>query len=142
MRVSKVAFMLGVAVVCSAMALPGVSASASAGEGNDACTVLTAASFGRIMGYAATIDKTGSTKMSCFYKGPPHSGGQFTILSETASGPQADAMLNRRGSSPPPGSGLIGGSYRKGTVLFSVSVRSTDQSKLAALVAEVMRNLK
>ena len=64
------------------------------------------------------------------------------ILTETASGPGADAMLNRRGSSPPPGSGLIGGSYREGSIIFSVSVKSTDQAKLEALVAEIKRNLK
>ncbi len=94
------------------------------------------------MGYTATIDKTASTQMACFYKGPPQSGGQFMILTETASGPQADAMLNGRHSAPPAGSGLIGGSYRQGSVIFSVSIRSKDQAKLQALVAEVKRNLK
>ena len=64
------------------------------------------------------------------------------ILTETASGPQADAMLKRRGSAPPAGSGLIGGSYRQGSIIFSVSIKSTDQSKLEALVAEIKRNLK
>jgi hypothetical protein len=64
------------------------------------------------------------------------------ILSETASGPQADAMLNRRGSTPPATSGLIGGTFRQGSMIFSVSVRSTDKAKLDALVAEIKRNLK
>jgi hypothetical protein len=64
------------------------------------------------------------------------------ILTETASGPQADAMLKRRGSGPPAGSGLIGGSYRQGSIIFSVSINSTDQGKLEALVAEIKRNLK
>jgi len=63
------------------------------------------------------------------------------ILTEVA-GPQADAMLNRRGSKPPAGSGLLGGTYKEGTVLFSVSVKSTDQAKVDALVAEVRRGLK
>jgi hypothetical protein len=64
------------------------------------------------------------------------------ILTETASGPQADAMLNRRGSTPPPGNGLIGGSYRQGGIIFSVSIRSADQAKLEALVTEIKHNLK
>lgn len=110
--------------------------------GNDPCKVLTAEKFSQIMGYTATIDKTGSNQRSCFYQGPPKSGGQFMILTEAASGPQADAMLARRGSSPPAGSGLIGGTYRQGSILFSVSIRSTDQGKLQALVAEIKRNLK
>jgi hypothetical protein len=104
--------------------------------------VLTAEKFSEIMGYTASIDKTASTQMACFYQGPPNSGGQLTILTETASGPQVDAMLNRRGASPPASSGLIGGTYREGSILFSVSVRSTDRAKLQALVAEARRNLK
>jgi len=64
------------------------------------------------------------------------------ILTETASGPQADAMLARRGSAPPAASGLIGGTYRQGSTIFSVSIRSTDQAKLQALVAEIKHNLK
>jgi hypothetical protein len=110
--------------------------------GNDPCKVLTAEKFSQIMAYTATIDKTASNQTSCFYQGPPNSGGQFMILTETASGPQADAMLTRRGSSPPPKSGLIGGTYRQGGTIFSVSIRSTDQAKLQALVAEIKRNLK
>jgi len=110
--------------------------------GNDPCKVLTAEKFSQIMGYTATVNKTGSNQTSCFYQGPPNSGGQFMILTETASGPQADAMLTRRGSSPPPQSGLIGGTYRQGSTIFSVSIRSTDQAKLQALVAEIKRNLK
>jgi hypothetical protein len=139
MRSSKLAFFLCAAVVSSAFAVVVPSASAT---GNDPCKVLTAEKFSQIMGYTATIDKRASTQMSCFYQGPAHSGGQFMILTETASGPGADAMLNRRGSSPPPGSGLIGGSYREGSIIFSVSIRSTDSAKLQALVAEVRRNLK
>ena len=108
----------------------------------DPCKVLTAEKFSQIMGYTATIDKTGSNQTSCFYHGPPKSGGQFMILTESASGPQADAMVNRRGSSPPPASGLIGGTYRQGSTIFSVSIRSTDQAKLQALVAEIKRNLR
>ena len=134
MRFSGFAFAL--AALASVLAAPAAFAS------NDPCKVLTAEKFGQIMGYTATIDKTASTASACFYQGPPHSGGQFMILTETASGPQADAMLNRRGSTPPAGSGLIGGSFRQGSILFSVSVRSTDKTKLDALVAEIKRNLK
>jgi Flp pilus assembly secretin CpaC len=139
MRLSKLAFVLGAAVISSAFVVPAGSASPT---GNDPCKVLTAEKFSQIIGYTATIDKTASTQASCFYQGPADSGGQFMILTETASGPQADAMLNRRGSAPPPGSGLIGGSYRQESIIFSVSIRSTDQVKLQALVAEIKRNLK
>jgi Flp pilus assembly secretin CpaC len=139
MRLSKLAFVLGAAFISSTFVVPAASASPT---GNDACKALTAEKFSHIMGYAATIDKTASTQASCFYQGPAHSGGQFMILTETASGPQADAMLKRRGSAPPPGSGLIGGSYRQESIIFSVSIRSTDQVKLQALVAEIKRNLK
>ena len=134
MRLSKLAL-----VLCAAVILLAASASAT---GNDPCKVLTAEQFSRIMGYAATIDKTASNQRSCFYQGPAHSGGQFMILTETASGPGADAMLKGRGSVPPPGSGLIGGAYRQEGIIFSVSIRSTDQVKLQALVAEIKRNLK
>jgi hypothetical protein len=139
MRLSKLAFVLSAAVISTVFVVLAPSASAA---GNDPCKVLTAEKFSQVMGYTATTDKTASNQMSCFYQGPAHSGGQFMILTETASGPHADAMLNRRGSSPPPGSGLIGGSYREGNIIFSVSIRSTDQAKLQALVAEVRRNLK
>src|SRR6202171_1515764 len=137
MHLSK--FAVVVAALISSAFVPAVSASAT---GNDPCKVLTAEKFSQIMGYAATIDKTASTQASCFYQARAHSGGQFMILTETASGPQADAMLKGRGSASPPGSGLIGGSYRHGSVIFSVSIRSTDQVKLQALVAEIKRNLK
>ena len=137
MRLSK--FVVVVAAFVSSSFVPGVSASPT---GNAPCKVLTAEKYSQIMGYTATIDKTASTQMTCFYQGPEHSGGQFMILTETASGPQADAMLKGRGSASPPGSGLIGGSYRHGSVIFSVSIRSTDQVKLQALVAEIKRNLK
>ena len=139
MRSSKFVFILSAALISSAFVVPAVFASPT---GNDPCKVLTAEKFSQIMGYAATIDKTASTQMTCFYQGPEHSGGQFMILTETASGPQADAMLNRRGSTPPPGSGLIGGSYRQGGIIFSVSIRSADQAKLEALVTEIKHNLK
>jgi hypothetical protein len=137
MRLSKFVFVLGTVILSSHLA-PTFAAS----TGNDSCKVLTAEKFSQIMGYAATIDKTASTPSNCFYQGPAHSGGQFMILTETASGPQADAVLNMRGSSPPPSSGLIGGSYRQGGVIFSVSIKSTDQAKLQALVAEIKHNLK
>jgi len=139
MRSSQLAFVVGATVISSAFL---VSAASASPTGNDPCKVLTAEKFSQIMGYTATINKTASTQMTCFYQGPAHSGGQFMILTETASGPQADAMLNRRGSTPPPGSGLIGGAYRQGSIIFSVSVKSADQGKLEALVAEIKRNLK
>jgi len=138
MRLYKLAFVLG--TILTSTLLPHGAFAAS--PANDSCKVLTAEKFSQIMGYAATTDKTASTQSTCFYQGPAHSGGQFMILTETASGTQADAMLNMRGSSPPPGSGLIGGSYRQGGVIFSVSIRSTDQAKLQALVAEIKHNLK
>jgi len=133
MRSSKP--ILSTAIISSAFLI------AAASPPHNPCKVLTAEHFGKIMGYAATIDATASTPTTCFYTGPAHSGGQFMILTETA-GPQADAMLTSRGSSPPPGSGLVGGTYKQGTVLFSISIRSTDQAKLQALVAEVRDNLK
>ena len=127
-------------VLVAAAVISSVGMTPRASAPHDPCKVLTAESFSKIMGYAATIDKTASTGMSCFYTGPAHSGGQFMILTEVA-GPRADAMLNRRGSTPPPGSGLEGGTYKQGTVIFSVSIRSTDPAKLQALVAEIRRNL-
>ena len=136
MRLSRLSVIVAIAVIAVAFGVPAFAA------GNDPCKVLTAEKFSQIMGYTATIDTTGSNQTSCFYKGPPKSGGQFMILTETASGPQADAMLARRGSSPPAASGLIGGTYRQGSTIFSVSIRSTDQSKLQALVAEIKHNLK
>src|SRR6202521_174743 len=93
MHLSK--FAVAVAALISSAFVPAVSASPA---GNDPCKVLTAGKFSQIMGYTATIDKTASTQMSCFYQGPEHSGGQFMNLTDTASGPQADAILNRRGS--------------------------------------------
>jgi hypothetical protein len=38
-----------------------------------------------------------SWERSNFYKGPAISGGQFSILTEAAEEPQADAFLARRG---------------------------------------------
>ena len=104
--ISRLSFALGVTVACL------FSSASALATTNDPCKVLSAEKFSQIMGYAATIDKAASTPMTCFYQGPNHTGGQFMILTESASGPQADAMLNRRGATPPPGSGLIGGSYR------------------------------
>ena len=95
MRSSNPAFVMAAAVVSLLLV-----ATASA-TGNDPCKVLTAEKFSQIMGYAATIDKTASNQTSCFYQGPAHSGGQFMILTENASGPQADAMLKSPGATPP-----------------------------------------
>lgn len=69
MRLLRFAFFLGAAV---AFAVPSISASAT---GSDPCQVLTADTFGQVMGYTATVDKTASTQMTCFYQGPNHSGG-------------------------------------------------------------------
>ncbi len=138
MRLSKLAFRLSVGVVSPLLLIAAASAS---GTGNDPCKVLTAEKFSQIMGYKATVVK-GSNQTSCFYQGPEDSGGQFTILTEAASGPQADAMLKGPGSAPPAGSGLIGGSYRQGSIIFSVSIQSTEPAKLQALVAEIKHNLK
>jgi hypothetical protein len=134
MRLSKFASTVFRAVMSTAFVILAPSASAA---GNDPCKVLTAEKFSQIMGYTATIIKNASTGISCFYQGPQDSGGQFMILTESASGPQSDAMLNRKGSSPPPDSGLIGGAYKQGSVVFSVSIKSADQANLQALVAEV-----
>jgi hypothetical protein len=136
MCLSKLIFGMGAAVISSVLLVtPALAA-------HDPCKVLTADAFSKVMGYAATINTTASTRMSCFYSGPEMSGGQFTILTESAAGPQADAMLNRRGSTPPPGSGLVGGTYKEGTIIFSVSIKTADQAKMQALIAEIRRNLK
>jgi hypothetical protein len=136
MCLSKLIFGMGAAVISSVLLVtPALAA-------HDPCKVLTADAFSKVMGYAATINTTASTRMSCFYSGPEKSGGQFTILTESAAGPQADAMLNRRGSTPPPGSGLVGGTYKEGTIIFSVSIKTADQAKMQALIAEIRRNLK
>jgi Flp pilus assembly secretin CpaC len=133
-----------VIVLCEAILLPlfVVPTASASPAGNDPCKVLTAEKFSQIMGFTATINKTASTGTTCFYQGPENTGGQFMILTETASGAQADAMLNRRGSTPPEGSGLIGGAYRQENIIFSVSIKSADQAKLQALVVEIKKNLK
>lgn len=139
MRSFKFVFVLCAAFLSPLFVVPTASASPA---GNDPCKVLTAEKFSQIMGFTATINKTASTGTTCFYQGPENTGGQFMILTETASGAQADAMLNRRGSTPPAGSGLIGGAYRQENIIFSVSIRSADQAKLLALVVEIKKNLK
>ena len=135
MHRSRPVFALGIAFALSAFVARPASAP------HDPCKVLTAEAFSKIMGYTATIEKAASNTTACVYTGPAHAGGRFMILTEAAAGPQADAMLNRRGSSPPPGSGMVGGTYRQGSVIFSVSIVSTNQAKLKALVAEVRRKL-
>ena len=123
-------------MVLSAVAIAPASAA------HDPCKVLTAGAFSKVMGYEATIDKTASSETTCYYAGPARAGRQFRILTEAASGPQAEAMVNRKGSAPPAGSGMVGGTYKEGTIIFSVAIKSTDQSKVDALVAEIKRNLK
>ena len=125
----------------STILLSSVFLTTSAWAAHDPCKILTAEKVAEIMGLAVTIDKNGSNEMNCYYSGPGEFGAQFHIISETAS-PQMDAMLNRPGSSPPPGSGMIGGSYREGTTFFSLSMRSNDHAKLAALVASIRTSLK
>lgn len=125
----------------STILLSSVFLTTSAWAAHDPCKILTAEKVAETMGFAVTIDRNGSNEMNCYYSGPGKFGAQFHIISETAS-PQMDAMLDRRGSSPPPGSGMIGGSYREGTTFFSLSMRSNDQAKLAALVASIRTSLK
>ena len=125
----------------STILLSSVFLTTSALAAHDPCKILTAEKVTEIMDLAVTIDRTGSNETNCYYSGPGKFGAQFHIISETAS-PQMDAMLDRRGSSPPPGSGMIGGSYREGTTFFSLSMRSNDQAKLAALVASIRTSLK
>ncbi|HVT37454.1 MAG TPA: hypothetical protein VHE78_00270 [Gemmatimonadaceae bacterium] len=110
---------------------------------HDPCKVLTAETFSKIMGYAATVNRVVSTATTCFYIGPKNEGGQFMILTEAADEARAEAMIKpRKGSTPPAGSGLVGGMFRQGSIVFSVTVRSNDQAKLQALVAEIKRGLK
>jgi hypothetical protein len=137
MRMLTLVLPAGAALAFSAFSVPAPSAP------HDPCKVLTAEAFGKIMGYEATINKTASTAMTCFYTGPKPEGGQFMILTETADESRAEAMTKpRKGSSPPAGSGLVGGMFHQGSIVFSVSVRSNDQAKLDALVAEIKRGLK
>jgi hypothetical protein len=137
MQMLKLAFPIGAALALSAFAPPAPSAP------HDPCKVLTAAQFSKVMGYEATINKTASTGMTCFYTGPKEEGGQFMILTETADPARAEAMTKpRKGSTPPAGSGLVGGMFSQGSIVFSVSVHSNDQAKLQALVAEIKRGLK
>ena len=137
MHMLKLAFPVCAALALSAFGAPTPSAP------RDPCKVLTAAQFGKIMGYEATINKTASTGLSCFYTGPGEEGGQFMILTEAADESRAEAMTKpRKGSTPPAGSGLVGGMFSQGSVVFSVSIRSNDQAKLQALVAEIKRGLK
>jgi hypothetical protein len=135
MRLLKLVFGTGTALMLSAFVAWTPLAP------HDPCKVLTAEAFGKIMGYAATVMTPGSTAMTCYYEGPKGEGGQFMILTESADPARAEAMLTRRGSAPPAGSGLVGGTYRQGSIVFSVSIHSTDQAKVAALVAEIRRGL-
>ncbi|MFN2528476.1 MAG: hypothetical protein ABR584_07140 [Candidatus Baltobacteraceae bacterium] len=132
------------ALVASASIVASASMFASASAAHDPCKVLPAAKFGAIMGYRATINKMASTGMACSYAGPGGSFGRFQILTENAGGPGADAMINNHGpgSSPPAGSGQVGGMFRQGSIVFFVSIKSNDQAKLRAVVAEIKRNLK
>jgi hypothetical protein len=135
MRMLKLVLGTGAALVLSAFVARAPLAP------HDPCKVLTAEKFGKIMGYTATVMTNASTAMTCFYAGPKGEGGQFMILTEVADPARAEAMLTRRGSTPPAGSGLVGGTYRQGSIIFSVSIHSTDQAKVAALVAEIRRGL-
>jgi hypothetical protein len=134
MRIYKPVLALGATLVLSAFAARAPMAP------HDPCKVLTAEKFSKIMGYAAVVKTTGSTAMTCYYTGASEEGGMFMIMTETAAGPGADAMMKRKGG-PPEGSGLVGGIYRQGSIIFTVSIRGTDKAKLEALVAEIKRGL-
>jgi hypothetical protein len=124
--------------LASVVAISPVAMQAAVFHPHDACKVLPPEAFSKILGYA--VSTTGSTAASCFYNGPNESGGQFMIMSESAA-PNAAARMGG-GGAPPPGSGLIGGMFQEGSVLFSLSIKSTDKAKLDALVAQVRTNLK
>jgi len=74
MRLSELAFRLSVGVISSLFL---IAAAAASGAGNDPCKVLTAETFSQIMGYKATLDKTGSTDV-LFLSRPGRFG--WTIL--------------------------------------------------------------
>lgn len=131
--------LLHIIFVASAVGMSPVLANAAMARTHDACKVLPAEAVAKILGNAVTTE--GSTATSCFYNGPKGSGGQFQIMSESAA-PNAAARMHAGGGSPPAGSGLIGGMYQEGAVLFSVSITSTDKAKLDAIVALVRANLK
>ena len=136
-RSSRMALALGATVAFVILAAP-----ASAAD-NDPCKVLTAEQFSQIMGYTATINKTGSNQTSCFYEGPNHH--RRTIHDPYRIGIRASSRCHAQQTwryAHLPASGLIGGAYKQGTIIFSVSIRSTDQARLQELVAVVRRNLK
>lgn len=135
MSITKVGVLLTTSAFSFAIAATPAFASHSA------CTVLTADKVSKIMQFPVKIDTTGSNEGNCYFNGPGRFSLQFHIISENASS-QGFAMLStRRGSSPPVASGLVGGSYLEGKVMFAVAMRSTDQAKLQALVASIRPRL-
>ncbi len=96
------------------------------------------------MGYAATVDRNASTQTVCYYAGPGDSFGRFQILTEQSTPERAASLVNRRGpgSSPPAGSGQVGGTYSQGNIVFFLSLGSASQSKLQAVVSEIKRSLR
>lgn len=129
-------------LVLGALVTPAVLATPSRVPTHNACKVLTGEDFGRIMGYKASAVSSSETAAECTYAGPADAGGEFIIMTESASGPQAEAMLHGIGSSPPPGSGMLGGTYKEGSIVFAISIMSTDKGKLEALIAHIRRKLQ
>ena len=75
------------------------------------------------------------------FKGSGTEGGILMILDEEAS-PEKLEMVNRQGSIPRGQPGKLGATYAKGRIVFSVGMSGTDPGKVAAIAAEVNRNLK
>lgn len=129
-------------LVLGALLTPAAVAAHSRLSTHNACKVMTGEDFGRIMGYKASADSSSETGAECTYTGPGTAGGEFIIMTESASGAQAEAMLHGIGSSPPPNSGMLGGTYKEGSIIFAISIMSTDKAKLEALVAHIRTKLK
>jgi len=138
MKLSKLALTFGVTALASSLM------ASSALAAHDPCKVLPAKKFGQIMGFTATIDRNATTPVVCYYTGPGNAFGRFQILTEQSTPQRAAMLVNRRGpgSSPPAGSGQIGGTYSQGNIVFFLTIGSTSQSKLQAVVAEIKRNLR
>ncbi|MDQ6926613.1 MAG: hypothetical protein M3154_10315 [Candidatus Eremiobacteraeota bacterium] len=134
-------FKIALTFCATAIALGLMASSALAAH--DPCKVLPAKKFGQIMGYTATVDRNATTQTVCYYTGPGENFGRFQILTEQSTPQRAAMMVNRRGpgSSPPAGSGQLGGTYSQGNIVFFVSIQSTSQSKLQSVVSEIKRNL-
>ena len=127
------------AAISSASVLLFVLLASDASADNDACKVLPVEKFSEIMGYKAKLNA--STKATCFYGRTGESGGMLMIISEEAT-PQQTARVDSDGATLRGEPGNLGGTFRKGKVVFSVAIKGTDPSKVKALAAEVIRNLQ